>query len=76
MMRGNVGKGKTYSVERRTWHVYHPAVAVLNNVACLTLYSTGGDAVHLEKARIQGSGHTLAPRRRKVGQLNKYKRVH
>jgi len=59
----------------RTRHIDHPAVAVLYNVACFTLDTAGRHAVHLKEAWVQGSGHTLAPRRRKVRQLKEERGV-
>lgn len=52
-----------------TRHVHHPAVAVLHDVPRFAVNPAGGDAVHLEKARLQSLGLALSPRRRQVGQL-------
>ena len=37
-----------------TWHVDHPAVAVLQQVARRTVDATGGDAVRGEVVRVDG----------------------
>lgn len=52
-----------------TGHVHHPAVAVLHNVACLTVDPAGGHAVHREEARLQSLRLALAPGRRQEGEL-------
>lgn len=52
-----------------TWHVHHPAVAVLHDVAGLTVNPAGRDAVHREKGQAQLRGAALAPWRGQVCQL-------
>lgn len=53
--------------------MHHPAVAVLHNVARLTVDPAGGHTVHLEKARLQSLRFALSPRGRQVGQLQVWK---
>lgn len=57
-----------------TRHMHHPAVAVLHDVAGLTLDAAGRHAVDREEAPVLGLGHTLAPRRRQVRQLPTHSR--
>lgn len=57
------------TTEMLTWHVHHPAVAVLHNVASFTVNSAGRYAVDLKEARLQSLGLTLSPWGRQVGQL-------
>ena len=52
-----------------TWHVHHPAVAVLQQVASLTVDAAGRDAVGVEELRVYGGRLTISPRRREVQQL-------
>lgn len=44
-----------------TWHVHHAAVAVLHQVARLTVNAAGGDAVGVEEIRVHGNSFAGAP---------------
>lgn len=52
-----------------TWHVDHSTVAVLHDVAGLTVDPTGGDAVNREEVEPHLGGPALAPRRGQVCEL-------
>lgn len=52
-----------------TWHVDHSTVAVLHDVAGLTVNSTGGDAVNRKEVESHLRGPALAPRRGQVCEL-------
>lgn len=52
-----------------TGHVHHPAVAVLYDVAGLTVDPAGSYTIDLEKARLESFRFALSPRGRQVGQL-------
>lgn len=57
-----------------TWHVDHAAVAILHDVAGLTVDPTGGDAVNRKEVESHLRGSALAPRRRQVRELQDRKR--
>lgn len=52
-----------------TWHVDHAAVAILYNVASLTVNPTGGDTVNRKEVESHLCGSALAPRWRQVCEL-------
>lgn len=54
-----------------TWHVHHAAVAVLHQVARLTVDAAGGDAVGVEEIQIRVHGNSFAgaPGRGQVDEL-------
>lgn len=52
-----------------TWHVDHATVAVLHDVAGLTVDPTGGDAVNRKEVEPHLGGPALAPRRGQVCEL-------
>lgn len=52
-----------------TGHVDHPAVAVLHQVARLTVDPARCDAVRVEEVRVHRRGLAVAPGRRQVRQL-------
>ena len=52
-----------------TWHVDHATVAVLHDVAGLTVNPTGSDAVNRKEVESHLRGPALAPRRGQVCEL-------
>lgn len=56
-----VGTSKVLGALTPTWHVDHTAVAVLHNVAGLTVNPTGGDAVNRKEVEPHLGGPTLPP---------------
>ena len=68
---GMRGGSFTWHARGLTWHVDHPTIAVLHDVAGLAVDPAGGDTVRREVAGLQGLGFTLSPRGRQVGQLHR-----